>query len=70
MRHHYGANKGGPQKSMDISALWIRKEGDSVVMLFERDGKWHEACREKLDGQFSHIVEYSGMLSAGLDTLV
>jgi hypothetical protein len=42
---------------MEISAIWLCKEGDSVIVLFERDGIWYNAIREHADGSFSHITE-------------
>jgi len=69
MRHHYGASGrplGGEQRGIDISAVWLRAEGEYAVVLVERiDGKWYEVIREKMDGgPFSHICEASGLIEA------
>lgn len=39
------------------SAIWLRREGDDVVVLVEIDGQWVERIRERADGAFSHIAE-------------
>ena len=66
MRHHYGpAGRplGGEGRGIDISAVWLRAEGEYAVVLVERsDGKWYEVIREKMDGPFSHICEASGLI--------
>ena len=46
---------------VSVSGVWLRREGDRVVVLFERDGKWYRAISEHMDSQFSHIIEPLGM---------
>lgn len=43
-----------------ITALWLRRDGDHVVMLAEINGKWRLAAREYYDAPFSHIAEGNG----------
>jgi len=47
--------------SMPVTGIWLRREGNDAVVLFERDGLWIEAIREECDGNFSHITEVGGM---------
>lgn len=42
---------------MEVSAIWIRRIGDNVILAFEADGLWYKAASEYVDGSFSHIVE-------------
>jgi hypothetical protein len=37
--------------------IWLRREGDKVVVLVEINKIWYEIIREHHDGHFSHIWE-------------
>lgn len=57
------------RKTVPISGLWLRREGNDLVALVEMpDGHgghdWHEAVRVAVDGGWviSHIVETSGLI--------
>jgi hypothetical protein len=43
-----------------ITAVWLRRSGDHVVVSVEIDGVWREAIREFHEGPFSHIAEARG----------
>lgn len=45
-----------------ITAIWLRRIGSDVQVLFESDGTWHLAITEHSDGSFSHIIEQSGLI--------
>ena len=49
------------RETIKIEGLWLRREGDHVVVLAEVDGNWVEVIREHVDGSFSHIVEPDGI---------
>jgi DnaJ-class molecular chaperone len=40
-----------------VTAIWLVREGNYAVVKVEREGEWHEVCREYYDSPFSHIVE-------------
>lgn len=44
-----------------VSAIWLRREADHVVVLVEQGIRWVEVIREPIDGPFSHIAEASGI---------
>lgn len=46
---------------MNITAVWLRKIGENAEALIEVDGLWRLAIEEPVDGNFSHIVEQSGL---------
>jgi hypothetical protein len=48
------------QPSIAITAIWLRRSGDHVVVSVEIDGVWREAIREFHEGPFSHIAEARG----------
>lgn len=48
--------------SVPISGVWLRREGDYVIVCVEVDGKWVQAIKEHHDGNFSHICEAAGIL--------
>ena len=52
---------------MEITGIWLRREGDRACVLFEHDGKWYRAIREHIDGPFSHIIEELGIANCALD---
>jgi hypothetical protein len=37
--------------------VWLRHEGEHVVVLVQTNGEWIEVIRERSDGAFSHIWE-------------
>jgi hypothetical protein len=52
---------------VEVRGIWLRKIGDQVQVLAEVDNQWRLVIEERQDGNFSHIVEPSGILSAPLD---
>jgi hypothetical protein len=52
-----------------IKGIWLRRIGDRIQVLAERDDGWHLIIDELIDGQVSHIVEPSGIVSAPLDEI-
>jgi hypothetical protein len=42
-------------------ALWMRSEGDYVILSIETEKGWVELIRERLDSPFSHIIEPAGI---------
>ncbi len=50
-----------------VKGIWLRRIGDEVQVLAEGEGGWRIVITEAIDGQFSHIVETSGIASAPLD---
>jgi hypothetical protein len=59
--------------TVTISGIWLRKIGDTVQVLAESKGTngkfWFLVIEEQVDGNFSHIVEPTGILNAPLDPL-
>jgi hypothetical protein len=47
-----------------VTAVWLRKVGSDVDVLLEIDGVWRLVIQELDDGNYSHIVEESGIRSA------
>ena len=43
----------------EITAVWLRRIGENVEVLIERDHQWWLVIRERHDGSFSHIAEES-----------
>lgn len=52
---------------MHVEAIWVRRIGDKVQVLFESLGEWHLCIEEHYDGSFSHIVEHEGLEKAPID---
>ncbi len=53
---------------IEVTGVWLRREGDQAVLLVEVEGEWLIACREALDGgPFSHVVEPAGIASGEPD---
>lgn len=53
--------------SNTLPAIWLRREGNHVVVLVEfanEKGRWIRVIRETIDGPFSHIIEPGGILDA------
>jgi hypothetical protein len=55
---------------MHVEAIWLRRIGNKVEVLFESLGKWHLAITESADGAFSYIAEHPALESAPLDDVV
>lgn len=51
---------------MHVEAIWLRRIGDRVQVLFESLGEWHLAIEESADGAFSHIAEHPALVAAPL----
>lgn len=47
--------------SIPVEGVWLRRDGDHVVVLIERGDKWIECIRENIDSPFSHIIEPEGI---------
>ena len=50
--------------NMNISAVWLRREGDEIVVEVEIGKRFVEVIRENGDAPISHIVEESGIAKA------
>lgn len=59
-----GADSQNQTTAVPISGVWLRRVGDKVIVSVEIDGRWRDVIVEFYDGQFSHIVETSGIESA------
>jgi hypothetical protein len=46
---------------VNVTGIWLRREGDKACVLFEYEGKWYRCITEAVEGPFSHIVEERGM---------
>ena len=49
-----------------ITGLWLRRIGENVEVLIERDDQWYRILRENIEGNFSEIVESAGMVTLGI----
>lgn len=66
------ANHTSPEASLakavlqqnQFNALHLRRRDPHVILEIEIDGKWHEIIRERLDSNFGHIIEPSGIAAA------
>ena len=45
-----------------VRGVWLRKEGERVIVAVEIEGKWIDVITERADSAFSHIVEPGGIL--------
>ena len=56
---------------MPIRGIWLRREGDYVLVVVEKDdGKSYAAIREHIHGSFSHHISEHGLASLHkLDTV-
>lgn len=52
-----------------VTAVWLRKVGSYVDVLLEIDGEWRLVIQEIDDGNYSHIVEESGIRKAELGVI-
>jgi len=59
----------GEETVILIQGVWLRRIGDVVEMLVQINNEWRLCAAEPLDGNFSHIVEPSGIASAPKDVL-
>lgn len=57
--------------SVPIRGIWLRREGDYVLVVVEKDdGKSYAAIREHIHGSFSHHISEHGLASLHkLDTV-
>lgn len=46
---------------MSERAIWLRREGDRVVVSVEHKEMWIDVISESAGGPFSHIVEPAGI---------
>lgn len=49
------------EKTMSITGVMLRAEGDDAIVELEIGGVWHQIIRCDMRSSFSHIVEPSGM---------
>lgn len=49
--------------SIPVEGIWLRREGQYIVVLVERGKEWVEVMREHESGSFSHIIEPEGIRS-------
>jgi hypothetical protein len=54
-------------ETVSVSGVWLRKIGSSVQVLVEVDGEWRLVAEELNDGNYSTIVEPSGVRSSPVD---
>jgi hypothetical protein len=52
---------------MHVEAIWVRRIGEKVQVLFESLGKWRLVIEESADGSFSHIAEHPALEAAPED---
>lgn len=57
------------QAPVEVQGIWLRRRGDDIEVLAEVDGEWKLVITEYADDPMSHIVEPSGIRSAGPDPL-
>jgi hypothetical protein len=55
---------GTTKETVQVSGVWLRRSGDRVIVAVEIDGLWRDVIVERLDSNFSHIVESSGIRAA------
>jgi hypothetical protein len=48
-------------KRTGYGPIWLRREGDWVIVEVSQGEHWFEVIRELYDGNFSHIVEPLGI---------
>ncbi len=52
------------EEYVPITGVHLFKSGEHTVVAVEIGGAWIEVIHERSDGEFSHIVETSGMFEA------
>ncbi len=52
------------ETTISVSGVWLRRVGDNAVVAVEIDGRWRDVIIERSEGNFSHIVEVSGIAKA------
>lgn len=55
-----------PRETVPITGVWLRREGDYVLVCVEVDRKWVQVIKEHHDGSFSHICEPAGIRARAL----
>ena len=58
---------GSPAQSRPgtFNPIWLRREGDTVIVAIEVDGKWIDIIHEVADSPFSHIWEGRALPEGG-----
>jgi len=55
------------EASIEVQDIWLAREGKEgegdVIVYVKMRGKWHEALREKIGANFSHIISAHGLAS-------
>ena len=51
-------------QTIGIDGVWLHRSGEYAEVLIERHGRWVCIVRERCDGNFSHIVEPAGIITA------
>jgi hypothetical protein len=46
---------------ISIGGVWLRREGDQVIVSVEVDNQWRDVIQEHIAGNFCHIVEPAGI---------
>ena len=54
---------------MHVNAIWVRRTGNKIQVLFERLGKWHLATEEPIDKPFSTIITHPTLEKALLNEI-
>lgn len=55
--------------TVPVSGVWLRKIGNEVQVLLEVDEEWRLVAVEHQEGNYSHIVETSGILSSSAESV-
>lgn len=53
-----------PTADLLFHAIHLRREGGIAIVSIEVDGKWVDVIKENASGNYSHIVEPSGIEAA------
>jgi hypothetical protein len=54
----------------EITAVWLKRLGDRVLVEAEIGGRWVPLIEEHFDGAFSHIIETGGIRKRLSDSLL
>lgn len=64
------ARENRPRKApIGVTAIWLKRLGDKVVVEAEVEGRWVEIISEHHDGSYSHIAESGGIMNAVLRSI-